>query len=123
MRSFPMQKSSKKEVPPSGKITALVFARGFQRRSIEIEPGKRDHFEFRQKFAQRFFDVAIQTGLVDEAVAAARLGVAQSLPQSRWDWVFPVLVARASGARWYQPLGEDLESHLLNLTRSAPPTS
>jgi hypothetical protein len=75
------------------------------------------------RFTKGFFDEVVRTGLLNEAASTARRDLAASPPAERWDWAFPELVTRAPEARWYQPLSEELETRLLDLTRTKNPRS
>lgn len=62
-----------------------------------------------RRFIERFYDILIRTGVVDQAMASARTEIYR--PES-WEWTYPVLYMNMPDGRLFQPLPMDLESEI-----------
>jgi hypothetical protein len=66
-------------------------------------------------FTERFYNILIRTGVIDMAVAEARLRIYSS---SKWEWAYPVLYMRTPDAQLFHPLSDSLEATVKNIKQS-----
>ena len=64
-------------------------------------------------FTQRFYDVLINTGMIDVAMATARTEIYE---RESWEWTYPVLYMRTPDAQIFQNISESSASQIIGIS-------